>query len=307
MPIFPGATSQFGGTLNGGLSAGYRGDMGIYLNDNVGIGGRFWWVSDNDDEYSASGDGSTQSIGRPFFNTSTGAEDALLVALQNNFSGSVEASSSLSLLAAEAYGRINLGSTSSNQLDLIGGYSYMSIEDELRVSSTSIQALTARTRTYNDLFDTDNNFHGGQIGFESVIANGRWFARSLTKVHLGNMQQTVRIQGNSSDTTPPAAGSTANSGLLALGNQGTFERDEFTFIPEMNFKLGYRFRDHVEMSVGYTFMMFDSLVLAGDHVDRNIDPTALNTDGPFGTSPAFEFNDSSLWLQGIDLGLAITF
>ena len=75
----------------------------------------------------------------------------------------------------------------------------------------------------------------------------------------------------------------------------------------MNFKLGYRFREHVEMSVGYSFLMFDSLALAGDQIDRNIDPSALNTNGPFGSRPAFTMNKSSLWVQGIDLGLAITF
>lgn len=92
-----------------------------------------------------------------------------------------------------------------------------------------------------------------------------------------------------------------------MGNQGTFERDEFTFVPEMNFKLGYRFRDHVEMTVGYTFVMFNDVALAGDNVDRVVDASFLNSPGPFGTRPAFDFQDSSLWVQGLDLGLAITF
>ena len=96
-----------------------------------------------------------------------------------------------------------------------------------------------------------------------------------------------------------------NGGLLALGNQGTYERDKFAFVPEMNFKLGYRFRDHVEMSVGYTFMYFDDVVLVGDVLDRTIDPSVLNTNGPYGTRPAFDFDDSGLWVQGIDLGVVI--
>ena len=307
LPTLPTATTVFGGDLNGGLSAGYRGDVGVFLSDNFGVGGRFWWISENEDSFGISGPGTGQSIGRPFFNTVAGIEDALLVNLENNFSGSVQASSQLDLFAAEAYGRANLGSTKSSQLDLIGGYSYISIEDELQISSTSLNANTARTRTFNDIFDTENEFHGGQIGFEAVVANGRWFARSLTKVHIGNVSQSLSIQGSSTDVTPPLPGTAANSGLLALGNQGTFERDVFTFVPEMNFKLGYRFRDHVEMSVGYTFMLFDNILLAGDQVDRAIDPTPLNTNGPFGTRPAFDVDETSLWVQGIDLGIAITF
>ncbi|NNE01048.1 MAG: BBP7 family outer membrane beta-barrel protein [Pirellulaceae bacterium] len=306
LPELPNATTRFGGEINGDMSFGYRGDMGVYLTDNVGVGGRLWWLDDNEDSLSLSGNGSDQSIGRPFFDTTTNDENSLLVALQNNFAGSVSAISKLEMMAAEGYARINLGCTKSCQLDLIGGYSYFSVDDSLRITSTSIQNSNGRTRTYSDLFDTENTMHGGQIGFEAVVSNGRWFARSLTKVHLGNMNQMIRIAGTSTDRTV-GPGTSANSGFLALGNQGTWERDEFTFVPEMNFKLGYRFRKHVEMSVGYTFLMFDSLALAGDQIDRNIDPSSLNTSGPHGTRPAFDFNDSSLWLQGLDLGMAITF
>ncbi|QDT13002.1 hypothetical protein K239x_50170 [Planctomycetes bacterium K23_9] len=305
LPREPATTTIFGGDLNGGLSAGYRGDAGIYLSENVGVGGRFWILSQNEDSESVSGNGNDQSIGRPFYNSLLNIEDSLLVAFQNNFSGSVTGTSKLDMMAAEAYGRINLGCTKTCQLDLIGGYSYFSVDDELRVSSTSVQN-TGRTRTYNDMFDTENTMHGGQLGFEAVVTNGRWFARSLTKVHLGDMKQKVTIAGSSTDSTPPF-NSSANSGLLALGNQGTYEQSEFTFVPELNFKLGYRFRQHVEMSVGYSFLMFDSLALAGDQIDRSIDPSALNTNGPFGNRPSFTMNDTSLWVQGVDLGLAITF
>ena len=307
LPRLPAATTVFGDTLNGDMSVGYRGDMGLFLSDNLGVGGRFWVLSENEDEYSIADNGNNISIGRPFFNVLTDAEDALIVAFQNVFTGSVSGTSKLDMMAAEAYARVNLGCTKTCQLDLIGGYSYMSVDDELSLTSTTITQATGRTRTYNDLFDTENVLHGGQIGFEAVVTNGRWFARSLTKVHMGNMDQTVRISGSSTDQTPPAAAAAANSGLLTLGNQGTWNRDEFTFIPEINFKLGYRFREHVEMTVGYSFLMFDNLALAGEHVDRVIDPSSLNTSGPFGNRPAFAWNDSSLWVQGIDLGMAITF
>ncbi len=307
LPRLSAADTVFGDTLNGGLSGGYRGDMGLFLTDNIGVGGRFWWIGENEDSLSLSGDGSNQSIGRPFFNLVTGDEDALIVAFDNLFAGEVTATSQLDLLAAEAYGRVNLSSSSKCQLDLIGGYTYFSVDDFLGISSTSINANTGRTRTFNDVFDAENRFHGGQIGFEAIVTSGRWFARSLTKVHLGNMNQSLAISGSSTDVTAPAPGTAAASGLLAMGNQGTFERDEFTFVPEMNFKLGYRFRDHVEMTVGYTFVMFNDVALAGDNVDRVVDASFLNSPGPFGTRPAFDFQDSSLWVQGLDLGLAITF
>ncbi len=50
-------------------------------------------------------------------------------------------------------------------------------------------------------------------------------------------------------------------GLLTLGQNGTFERDVFTFAPELNLKLGYRFRDHVTFNVGYSFIYWNNVAL----------------------------------------------
>ncbi len=308
LPIlgFPGTQTVFGDEADGGLSVGYRSDFGRYIDDNLGIGVRFWTLAENSDEYSAAGDGTNFSIGRPYYNNVTNIEDAVLVAFDPTVEGSVHAESAINLEAAEAYARMKFTCSKSCQLDFLGGYSYFRVDDTLRISNTSIDSTSARS--FNDLFAAKNRFNGGQLGFEAVIKRGRWFARSLTKVHLGDMDQTVRIDGSSSqDFLNPGPVFDTDGGLLALGNQGEYHRNVFTFIPEMNFKLGYKFRQHVEMSVGYTFMYFDNVALAGAQVDPTLNPAVLNTGGPFGNRPAFTFNDSSLWVQGIDLGLGISY
>ncbi len=314
LPILPlqGAANPnnvatvFGDPIQGEISGGFRGDYGKFITDRVGIGGRFWVLAENDDSYIGGGDGTNFSIGRPFFNTNTNAEDSLLVALAGTFTGSVEASSSLNIMALEAYSRIRFGCAKNAKLDFLAGYSYFDIDDTLSITSTTITNATARTRTYNDFFSAGNKFNGGQTGFEMVMNRGRWTVRSLTKVHLGNMEQTVRIGGNSSDQTAPAPAVLTSGGLLAMGNQGSYERNVFAFVPEANFKLGYRFRDHVTLSVGYSFIYFDNVALTGDVVDRSVDGTTLNT-GVFASRPAFNFDDSSLWVQGIDLGVIVDF
>lgn len=308
-PILPNTAVAFGDEIDGGLSPGFRGDVGKYVGHGLGIGGRFWILDDNGDSYDASGDGTDQTIGRPFFNTDQNIEDALLVAstLGTGFTGSVSAESSLDMLAAEAYGRLTFGSGRDYHVDLIGGYTHFDIEDRLSITSTTVTNTTARARTFSDLFETENKFHGGQIGFESVINKGRWMARSLTKVHLGNMNQHVHIDGSSSDVTPPAAVQTFDRGLLALGNQGDYERDVFTFAPEVNFKLAYRFRPSVLLSVGYSFIYWDNLALAGEVIDRNIDFATVGNNNAYTARPSFDFVDSSLWVQGIDLGVIIDF
>lgn len=302
----PTFNSVFGDNIKGELSGGFRGDYGKWLTDNVGVGGRFWILAENQDSVFLQGDGSDQSIGRPFFNTNTNTEDSLLVSLNGVFTGAVAAESALDVLGAEAYGRFRFTCNNSCRLDFIGGYTHFNIDDTLRISSTTETNATARVRTYGDIFDVENRFNGGQLGFESTINRGRWTARSLTKVHLGNMNQRISIAGQASDQTPPAGAVITSGGMLAQGNQGVFTRDTFAFAPEANFKLSYKFRPNVALSVGYSFIYWDNVALAGDVVDRVIDGTQFNT-GAFASRPAFDFNDSSLWVQGLDLGFAVNY
>ncbi len=307
-PFGPDSTTVFGDDINGELSGGFRGDFGKYFTKNVGLGGRFWILAENQDSFYGEGDGSDRSIGRPYFNTNTGGMDALLIAADNfngaNFTGAIAAESSLELLGAEGYARINLGGSRTSKVELIGGYTHFSIDDTLRMSSVSLNRNTGNLTNFNDSFEMENRFNGGQVGFEMSVTRGRWTARSLTKVHLGNMNQTANIAGSSQfgpvGSNPPVL----SGGALALDNQGTYERDVFSFIPEANFKLGYRFRPNVSLSVGYSFLYFDNVALAGDVVDPIFDGTTNATGGPFGGRP-FKFDDSSLWVQGIDLGVVI--
>jgi hypothetical protein len=316
LPVLPGQGAPnpdnvqvvFGDDIDGELSGGFRGDVGKFFTDRVGVGGRFWILTDNTDSYFAASDGTDMSIGRPFFNTNTATEDAVLVAFDPAFTGAVAAQSSLEMWAAEGYARFRFGCSKNCQMDLIGGYSHFEIDDTLGISSTSIQTVpaTGQTTTLSDLFATKNQFDGGQVGFEMMMRRGRWTARSLTKVHMGNMQQNVRILGSSTVVTAPAAPVNNSGGLLAMGNQGEFDRDVFAFAPEANFKLACQLRHNVSLSVGYSFIFFDNVVLTGDAVDRSIDGSTIAT-GAFGTRPAFDFDDSSLFVQGLDLGLSIAY
>ncbi len=286
------------------VSGGVRVDLGKYLTKNFGIGGRAWWIANSNDSYFGQGDGSQMSIGRPFYNVDVPGNDALLVAFDPTFTGAIAAKSELKLWGAEAYARAKICCSKSSRMDLIGGYSHFEIEDTLAISSQTITNSTARIRQYADLFQTENRFDGGQVGFEMVMNHGRWMARSLTKVHLGNMNQRVGILGISSDQTPPAGANVTSGGLLAMGNQGVYERDVFAFVPEANFKLGYRLRDNISLSVGYSLIYWDNVTLVGDVIDTDVDGSSLNT-GVFGNRPAFEFDDSSLWVQGVDFGVVI--
>lgn len=300
---------QFGNNLSPGL----RLDAGRYFGDgSFGIGGRFWILSEDDDTFSLSGNGTNQSIGRPFFNASPGAgfEDAVQNAFEDGgvdtFDGSVSADASLTIIAAEAYGRLNLGSGKQYHTDLIGGYSYFGIDDDLSITSRSTDKQDGGVTRFNDVFNTSNDFHGGQLGTETILRRGRWVARSLTKVHLGNMNQQVAISGTGSvSATNVSPVLPFGNGLLAGGANGVFTRDDFAFAPEMNLKLGYRFRDHITFSVGYSFIYWSQVALAGQQIDRNLVIDA--TTGVQPRSLPYSIKNSGFWAQGVDLGTTIEF
>jgi hypothetical protein len=315
----------FGGDVDGGLSAGFRADYGKWIHKNFGIGGRFWWIDENSDSFAANNaDGNNRSIGRPFFETDPGAfngigESALLVAFNDGnsqFVGDVAAESKLEMWAAEAYGRFRLGCSSRHQLDFIGGYSHFEIEDKLRIASSTTTAVSGPLdpppgtfRTFEDFIKTENKFNGGQLGFELTATHKRWMVRSLTKVHLGNVNQVHSARGRSTSGLlgGPLPPDEFEIGMLVQdGNSGQFERDLFTFVPEANFKLAYRFRPNVLLSVGYSFIYFDDVAQAGSTIDRALEGPLLGT-GVSGVRPSFDFDDTSLWVQGIDLGAVIDF
>ncbi len=296
----------FGDDIEGEFTAGIRLDYGAWVSENIGVGGRFWALAESNDSYFGASDGLDMSLGRPFFDSSVGQNASLLVAFDGQFSGAVAADNSLDVWGAEAYARTKFSCTKSCRLDFIGGYSHFEIDDTLAISSTTVSDTTARTRTFADYFDAKNRFDGGQVGFEMVMTRGRWMARSLTKVHLGNNQQTVRIAGFNTDQTPPAGTVTNSGGLLARGNQGVYERDVFAFVPEVNFKLAYCLHKNMRLSVGYSFLYFDNVVMTGDVVDPIVNGTDVIA-GVLGNQPSFTFNDSNLWVQGLDLGVVIDF
>jgi hypothetical protein len=306
------ASVAFGDSIDGGLSVGFRGDYGHWVSSNVGLGGRFWIMSENDDSFAASGVGTGTSIARPFLNLASAGEDSVIInndgtGTLSQFGGDVSASSSLNLWAAEAYTRLKFSCDKQHRVEFIGGFSHFEIDDELSIASTSIENANSRVTTFSDRFEAENRFNGGQFGFEMIINRGKWTARSLTKVHLGNMNQKYTIAGTTSDTSFGGGTSNFDVGMLARGNSGTFEEDVFAFIPEANFKLAYQLRKNMQFSVGYSFLYFDNVALNGSVMDRVITDGAALQTGVVGARPAFVHNDSSLWVQGIDLGLSVNY
>lgn len=312
IPGQPGYQAEYGGRTYTGMTPGMRFDGGIYTADgSLGFRGRVWFLFNTSDSFAGAADPTTRSLGVPFFDPSVGIENSLNVggALVPPRQGTLNIRSELDLVGSELYGRLLLMGGDGFRVEAIGGYSYFLIRDKLMLNASSTILPGGPQFDFSDRFDARNDFHGGQIGFSTQVNKGRFSLTSLTKVHLGNNRQQLTVRGNSSTTilgAPPIVTDTTG-GIFAMDNQGRTARSVFTFAPEANVKLGYRMRNYIDFSVGYSFIYWNRVALAGDQMDRIVDSTGLVNNVATVAQPSRLFNDRGFFVHGVDLGMTIQY
>ena len=312
-----GVTTQFGGGdgIDFGLLPGFRVGGGAYLDDcqKFGVGGRAWGTFSGSQDYRNSSDG-TVSIGIPFFNANpaVAAEDAYLVAFTTGggapvSSGDVYVRSDFDMIGADGSIHILASRSDDHRVDMLVGYTYSRLKSSVGLESNSTNLFTGDLipdgtifRT-NDLFETENIFNGAHLGVLSTVVQNRVSLSTLAKVSFGNMRQNSDIRGFTNTEFNGVVTGAAGGILTQPSNIGSSSRDVFAFIPELGVKLGYCVNPNVQLTVGYSFMMWSSVGLAGDQIDRTVDLAQTVA------RPASTFAESSFWLQGVDVGMAFTY
>ncbi len=316
----PGVATQFGGQdgINFGLIPGFRVSAGTYLGpeQKVGIGGRGYGMFSASQNFALGSDGSggaNPSIGIPFYNAALNQEDAFLVAFADGLGpdkvGAAIANSDLDMYGADGSLYVLLSRNAGHRMDLLGGYTYNQLKNSIVVTSESVNArfpLTGTITTTSDQFSTENVFHGGHLGVLSSVVRSRVSLSTLAKVSFGNMRQTASVRGNTVIIDTLGNPNLFASGILTQpSNIGDYSRDVFGFIPELGLKLGVAATENIQLTVGYTLMMWSDVAMAGGLIDSTVDPTQVILPG--GTRPSPLFNDSTFWMQGVDLGMTMTF
>lgn len=311
-----------GGEINDGSFDGFRARGGFWLNPTAtfGIGLEYFQLFEENDGFGASSDG-TRILARPFFDVTTDQQTAQLVAFPGVVRGDIRVASATRVRSAAGHARASLlpslaapvpmgtfgDFASRERVDLLIGYRYLELEDELRVSDNLVSLLPAAPGTIasRDLFRTDNHFHGAELGVLHYVDWQRLWLESLIKVAVGNNNQSVQISG-SSDVTEAGVTDTFTGGLLAQRtNIGTYERDDFTVVPELGVTLGFRVRPRLSLTVGYSLVYFGNVVRAGDQIDTDLNPNlfppeAVPFTGP--ERPRFTFRETDFWAHGLSLG-----
>lgn len=331
--IVPGADILFGGgNVSGNRQAAGRLSFGGWFDpsERLGAGGRFFGIQTETIRFhAASDDVGRPLLARPIFQTWPGAPGGVgpgaLVVTDNqrglpprDLSGRIDVVTHTDVLGAEGYLRYLLYCEPGRRLDLIGGYQFSRVDDSLQIDQETdfTPAIPFAQFAATDLFATKNKFHGGQIGLLGEFGQGPVILSLLAKAALGNMNEVVQIHGQSSVIDAGGATTRFNGGILALPtNMGTYSQDKFAWIPEAEVKLTFKLTQNLEASVGYDFMYWSTLALAGDQIETS--PQGLpmvNTSQWFGGDleesgglhPALDrIKESSLWLHGLSVGITL--
>lgn len=315
--LVPDAEVLFGGSDVGtAMAPGARTDFGFWFDpyETLGMGARFWGVDGDSTNYSADSDDQPRLF-RPFHDAINDQEETWPVAAADRI-GNLNINTSSSVLGTEAYLRTAMLAGRGYNVDLLGGYSFLRLDDEINIRSFS--EITSGTgsleATLLDTFDARNEFHGGEVGLASEIRHGDWTMSGLAKFSVGNMRQSVRIDGvtnirtaGGSETTHPGGiltQTTHPGGILAQPtNMGTHTRDKTVWIPEIGVNASYEVREWLRLTIGYSGIWISDVALSGDHIDRVVN-LAQTGDPP---RPAFSFQTTEYWLHGLNLGATVNF
>lgn len=300
--------------------SGFRVRGGTWLEGGGGIDVGFFYVGrlKNRFRFGSNGD---PGIFRPFFDTSTGAENAALVSFVDPVFGPVVAGRVTVRSVAELWGgEVNYRSGWSTgfggRLDALVGVRYARLDEKFRVTSdltTAVAAGAAPAGTaisVTDRFQALNQFVGGQVGLV-----GEWQIGNMTfglrgTVAAGPNFQRREIGGNTLATLPSGAQVTGLGGVQALAtNSGEYNRTVFSVLPEAGATIGYQVTNNLRVFGGYNVLSWNTVARAGEQINRNVnatfipDPTTGTFTGSGAPTPPVPHRDSSFWVHGWTAGL----
>jgi Putative beta barrel porin-7 (BBP7) len=317
----PGTTVLFGGSAdNTAARSGFRIATGYWFDDNqtYGIEADFFLLETKAANFSASSNGNP-IISRPFTDANSGLPSAERVAFPGDVTGSIGINNGTEgLLGTSLMLRENVYTTENFRFGVLGGYRYLHFADRLGISenltnvnpnNTSFVPLNANF-SVNDSFDAKNDYNAFNLGIVTEWRYGRLSLGLRSMLAVGYNHEAVDITGSTIVSVPGATPVSNQGGLLALSsNIGHHEQNMVALVPQFDLKLAYQITPRLTATLGYTYLYFSDVVRAANQVDTTVNstliPPATAPSGP--NRPAFAFERSSLWAQGISLGLQYVF
>ncbi len=314
--IVPGATVLFGGPTDEQARPGGRLEVGVWLDpcQRTAIGGRYLAVADAtmSPEWTSS---DLSFIARPFTDVSTVPATPTAFPIANASAappttGWILADTSSEVQAADAFFYWVLRRSPCASFGFQAGYQFARISEDLSLDSFTQIGGDIQSIAVMDLFDANNEFHGGHFALRGDYRCGRFGIEMLASFAFGNMRQTMAIAGSTTSTDANGGTSVRDSGLLAQAstNGGLHVQDDFCFMDEAGINLAFYPVERLKLSVGYSVMYWSSVVRPGNHIDTSVDGRLLTAmPAADATRPAFAFDPTDYIVQGLNFGAEFRF
>jgi hypothetical protein len=286
-------------------------------NPRIGVEASYFFLSDRQTDVSFSS-GGDPVLAQPFINVATGKPDAQLVAFPGVAAGTVTIGARTGLSGAEANLAAGLICSEQFHLAALGGFRFLRLEDELKSreqfqAAPDVPGFGGSRVNLEDEFRTVNRFYGGQVGLETGVQLGGLTIDLRGKIALGEMHQVADVSGTMDVLRPNGSTTLFQGGLFALrSNGGRHQRDELAFIPEVGLDVGLQLTPHWRLYAGYSFLWVSTVARAGEQIDPVVNVTQFpirSGNGPLvgPARPAFNFEETNFWAQGLNFGLELRY
>ncbi|MCH7751270.1 MAG: BBP7 family outer membrane beta-barrel protein [Planctomycetes bacterium] len=315
---------------------GFRIRLGMWLDDcgQWAVEGDYFGFDTVSSTFTDGGDGVTRPfVGRPFIDATTGLdavedvsfpgiEGFVTIVARSNFESAglrlrhniccVSGSRGCGFGVGGCGSGIGCGSgvcgggRGTQRIDFLFGLRYTNLDESLIITE-DLETTDPNQIEIDgqDRFFTNNEFIGGELGFLWEWECRRWSVELLSLLAIGNNRQSVDISGFTNQDE--GAGIETKPGLLLTQttNIGSYSRNEFSVIPQIGATVGFQLTPRFRLTGGYTLMYWGNVVRPGDQIDLHVNPALLAFPppaNPVPARPAFAFNETDLWAQGINIG-----
>lgn len=309
----PDTVILFGGTdVHGDLRSGGRLSGGYWFTPEhrFGVEASFFDVDVGDTKCLASGQ-DFPVLARPIVDAQTGLPSSVIVSHPDLELGTALVRSDVDFLGAEALLRHLLQARQGYRLDGVAGYRYHRLYDGLFIDGRTGSSEEIELRRFDDL-ESENEFHGGEVGLIGRWWGRRWALQVLGKAALGGTRTVATIDGATAvtyevDDVPTTY--THSGGVLAQdSNIGRYTQSEFSAVGELGFRIEYALTHQLYVTCGYTLIYWPDVCRVTDGIDVTVDPSQIPPEvNPAATRPGFDLRSADFWAQGLNIGLHYEF
>ncbi|MFL5331280.1 MAG: BBP7 family outer membrane beta-barrel protein [Gemmataceae bacterium] len=315
-PLDPNAPrTMFGDGIRHHAFNGFYLSGGAWVTECFGVDASYAQFETKDKKFFINSPGDP-SIGRYFVDlTNSSSPYTYLVYSRpdGTETGWISVSSPIQFWHADTNVRGHGFSVFSDRVDWLVGFHYADLRDGIFIQDYTAFPSNGVSLAGDESFRARNQFYGGQVGANAWTGLGCGFSLDVTsKFAVGGIHQRASITGSTVQALNGVTTAVYAGDVLAQStNIGDYERTKFGVLSELLVKLGYQVTNNICVTVGYDLVAISSVVRAGSIIDEGVNPNVNPTLSPSSAStaqrPAFGFNATDFWAQGLTLGLSVKY